>query len=165
MRILFIIIIFAFLLTPLKASEVFLSSDSLEIVQIRNDKLMLVLDSILMYEKQCVYYTPELLFSIRSQNYNDTVTVLQIEAFGTLKLKNDRDKGCFEYGGHLFFVKGNGYNAIFKGTNKKKHIDYYIKEKNVIYPFEDDSHAIWIYCLYKNEFIFVKLWENSCKCK
>ena len=162
MRTLLILFIVNFFFLSSRADTNFYLSDTLCIMQIKNEKLFPILDSIIMYEKDCEYYNPKLLFSIQCRNVNDTIIMLQIGAFGSIIPKLNRDKGCFEFGGHLFFVRGDAYNSIFENTNRKRHINYYIPEKNVVLE-EDDTYSIWIYRYYKNDFKLIALWENFCK--
>jgi len=163
MRIIILLVIFksVFFISS-KADDWNYSLDSLELFQVKSDDLLLILDSIIKYEKQCVYYTPKLLFCIHPRIINDTIVIVQIGSFGTILTKSEMYKGCLEFEGHLFFVWGNEYGSILKNTKKKEPIYYYECKDDEIVVFEDDTYSIWIYYYYNENFIFIKRWDNYC---
>lgn len=155
-----IIAVFCMSLKPKEIKHI----DYVEILQIKNRNLLPILDSIIDHEKHCVYYRPDLYFSINSRTENDTITV-HIEGFAFLIKKTDY-KGCFEYKGHWFFINGQEiYKNVFAKTNKKKAFEFhkpaYITDdgKLVLVVYEDDSFCYWIYYYINNEFIFNMMYD------
>ena len=133
----------------------------LNILQMKNESLLPILDSIVRHEKQCVYYAPELIFEVYTQN-NNSIIELQIRAIGSVVGQPDIYKGCFEFRRHLFLVWGKDYNVIFKKTNKKKPISYVaLKDGEVLE--EDNTFSIWAYHYINNNFIFKELYDMFCK--
>jgi hypothetical protein len=163
MKVLYSLLIFNVVFCASSKTEQGNRADYLEILQIKHEKLLSILDSIIRHQKQCIYYTPELIFCIHPRNINDTIVEIQIEAIGSVALKSDRRKGCFDFGGHLFLVTGDEYKAILKNTNKKRQISYYRPNKDEIAIYEDDTYSMWIYHYINDDFIFKEMWEMFCK--
>ena len=161
MKTLYIFWAFIFIFCTSAKTEKGSGIDCLEILQIKHEKLLPILDSIIRHEKQCVYYTPKLIFWFHPRKVNDTISI-QIGAIGSAVEKSDMYKGCFEFGGHLFLVWDDEYREILRNTNKKRQIYFYTLEKGVIRE-EDDTHSIWFYHYINNDFIFKEMWENFCK--
>ena len=151
-------IIFCISLKPKKDNQV----DYLNILQIKNENLLPILNSIVKHEKSCVYYTPELIFEIHIQKHNNFIVELQIRAIGSVVEKSDMHKGCFEFEGHLFLVCGKKYNTIFKKTNKKRTISC-VTLKNGEVLEEDNTFSIWVYHYTNEDFIFKELYDMFCK--
>jgi len=172
MRILYILILLIaviFFCLSLKAEKDNRIKGSLAILQIKNEKLIPILDSIISHEQQCVYYTPELHFSIHSRRVNDTIIEFQIEAFGLLIEPADYNKGCFEHNGHWFFVTGQELNeSIFIKTNQRKkflfHKDHYYKSDGqlVLVLIEDDTYSMWIYHYIACNFVLKEMYAPYC---
>lgn len=146
--------------------------DYLDILQINNEKLLPILDSIIKHERSCVYYTPSLYFSIGSRTVNDTVTEFQIGAFGSIlvELGDSYYKGCFEHNGHWFFVRGEELKeTVFIKTNQKESFAFYKQDgitsdgKIILRVIEDDTFSFWIYYYADAEFIFKKMYDPYCK--
>jgi len=165
MRTLFVLLLFNIIFCmSLKAEKI----DSVAIVQIKNKNLLPILDSIVSYEKQLVYYTPKLYFSIRSRIIDDTLIEFQIASFGSILVEignNDRYKGCFEHNGHWFFVTGQEFNeSVFIKTNQKKAfmfrkpVEYTSDGRMILNVIEDDRYSNWIYHYVNDDFILEVMW-------
>lgn len=171
-RILYVVLIIIAVLCMSLKSEKGSSVDSLEILQIKNENLLPILDSIVSHEKLCVYYTPDLYFSIRSLILNDTITEFQVGAFGSMLIEfgDNNYKGCFKHKGHWFFVEGQELNkALFAKTNQKKAFVFYKPawETNngeiILRVIEDDIFSFWIYYYVNNKLIFREMYDPYCK--
>lgn len=125
MRILHVLVIFMLVAVPCSSQKIEKNShiDSLTVLQIRNKKLIPILDTILKHEICCGYYSPKLYFSIHDRIINDTISEFQIGAFGSMLLDINYYKGCFKHNGHWFFVTGQELNeSVFIRTKKKKNV-------------------------------------------
>jgi hypothetical protein len=146
-----------------------LSDDTLELLEVKNEKLTTILDNIISHERGCDYYSPDLLFAIHSQFINDT-NILLIGAIGLETIKLGNELGLFEYQGHLFIVYGHRLdNTLFATTNKRKNMSYHIPRKNKYFEnqeltlgfIEDDTFSFWYYEFNEGDFIFL---EKSTHC-
>ena len=145
-----------------------------EILQIQNECLLPILDSIIIHEKKCTYYTPELIFSIHSRIVNDTTTEYNIGSIGSWLVDfgdNQCYKGCFEHRGHWFVVEGQVLDStVFKKTSEKKDFVFYKPEgetengKIILYLIDDDTYSFWIYDYSDNMFIFKEMYDPYCNC-
>jgi hypothetical protein len=143
----------------------------IEVLQIKNENLLPILDSIISHEKHCVYYTPNLYFSIRSRMMNDTISEFQIEAFGSILIEPaDHYRGCSEYNGHWFFVVGQELNeTVFIKTNQRKTFVFHKPEeitsdgKILLRVIEDDTFSFWIYHYVDDEFFLREKYDTYCK--
>jgi hypothetical protein len=173
MRISLIILIVAtFFCLSLKVERDNHIEKSLTILQIRNEHLLPILDSIISHEKHCDYYTPKLYFSIRSQTINDTIIEFQIGALGSMlvELGDSHYKGYFKHNGHCFFVEGQELNeTVFIKSNQRKAFVFYKSEeitsdgKILLRVFEDDTYSFWIYHYIDGDFIFKEMYNFHCK--
>lgn len=134
----------------------------LEVLEVKNKKLLPILDSIIKHEQQCVYYTPKLIFNIYSRKLNDSIDEVQIGAMGSILTRLELDEKCFEYAGHLFLVEGCE-NSLFTNTNKKKKISYYIETNDVVINYDDDTYSFWIYNYINDRFFFRDMYDTYCK--
>jgi hypothetical protein len=142
-----------------------LSDDTLELLEVKNEKLTTILDNIISHEMGCDYYKPDLLFAIHSQFINDT-NILLIGSIGIETTRIGNELGCIEYQGHLFIVYGHRFdNTLFAATNKRKKMSYHIpnemedkcvetKKLNLEF-IEDDSFSFWYYEYNEGNFVFV----------
>lgn len=138
------------------------SKDCLNLVQIKNEKLTIILDSIINHEMACEYYSPDLLFAVHTQivgKSND----LMIGSVGFSIIRLGNEQGCFEYRGHLFIVYGQYLdNILFAKTDEKKKITYNKPNDNtntepselILDIIEEDSFSFWVYEYIDGDFIF-----------
>jgi hypothetical protein len=144
------------------------AKDCLSLLQIKNEKLTIILDSIINHEMTCDYYRPDLIFSIHLQVIDGNKT-LQIESIGFEKVRIGDEQGYFEYREHLFFVSGAYLEeTLFVKTDKKKSFTYYqpynCEESNelILDIIEDDSFSFWIYEYIDCDFVFQEI-HTYCK--
>jgi hypothetical protein len=140
--------------------------DYLNILQVKNKSLLPILDYIISQEKHCVYYKPELIFEVDVRK-NISFVELHIKAAGAKVAKSEWEKGCIQYGEHLFIVYGfdEGYKTIFKNTKKKMSIssNIYITLKDGEFLEEDNTFSTWVYHYANDVFEFKKLYDFFCK--
>jgi hypothetical protein len=138
------------------------NTDYINIDTIINSKLYPILDSIIIHESHCDYYTPNLMFSINLDPRNNYVLIGSI---GLKVYKKENILGCFEYRNHLFFIKGPHLDcSIFKNTGKKKSYifaksqTHYDKKEDVFIidsdGIQDDSFSYWYYEYKNNDFTY-----------
>lgn len=121
------------------------------IVKVKDSTLLLIIDSLIDFEKRCEYYKPDLKFSV-FLHMDSTVT---IESMDDRIYEGEPNKGCFTYHGHLFIVGGKKLNEnLFTKTGKKKIITYYKPSNKDLSP-EDDSYTMWVYKYMKGKFTLV----------
>jgi len=146
-----------------------LTDDTLELLEVRNEKLITILDNIINHEIGCDYYNPDLLFAIHSQFINDT-NILLIGSIGIETTRLGNELGCFEYQGHLFIVYGYWLdNTLFVATNERKKMSYHIPSKDICIEnqeltlefIEDDTFSFWYYEYNEGDFVFL---EKSTYC-
>lgn len=139
------------------------SKDCLSLIQIKNEKLTIILDSIIYHEMACDYYRPDLMFSIHTQIIENT-NALMIGAIGFSTIKLGNEQGYFEYRGHSFIVYGQHLDdAFFAKTDKRKAFAFYkphncsgkVESNELILDvIEDDSFSFWVYEYIDGDFIF-----------
>ncbi len=146
-----------------------LSDDTLELLEVKNEKLTTILDNIISHERGCDYYNPDLIFTIHSQFINDA-NILLIGSIGIETTRLGNELGCFEYQGHLFIVYGHRFdNTLFVATNKRKKMSYHIPVKDkcienlelILEIIEDDTFSFWYYEYNEGDFVFL---EKSTYC-
>lgn len=146
-----------------------LADDTLKVLEVKNEKLITILDNIISHERGCDYSNPELLFAIHSQFINDT-NILLIGAIGIETIRLGNELGLFEYQGHLFIVYGHRLdNTLFATTNKRKNMSYHIPSKDKYFEnqaltlgfIEDDTFSFWYYEYNEGDFVFL---EKSTYC-
>jgi hypothetical protein len=144
------------------------AKDCLSLLQIKNEKFTLIIDSIIVHEMNCDYYRPSLIFSIHLQVIDGT-HILQIESIGFEKVRIGGEQGYFEYREHLFFVSGAYLEeTLFLKTDKKKSFTYYQpynceeSDELILDIFEDDSFSFWTYEYIDGDFIFQEI-HTYCK--
>jgi hypothetical protein len=132
----------------------------LDVVCVKKQNLLVILDSIIDSEKKCDYYSSDLLFSISILNDNNIL----IGSIGDRIVDPDSKDGCFEYKDHLFFVS-NIDNRFFKKTRKKrnyvfsKSLTEFDEEGNLLVVdadewFQNDSYSYWYYTYKDDSFVF-----------
>ncbi|MBR0501257.1 MAG: hypothetical protein IJJ72_09730 [Bacteroidales bacterium] len=143
------------------------------ILQIKNKSLLSILDSIISHEKQCAYYSPELIFSIHSQVVNDITTEYQVGAIGSWLVDHggNQYKGCFEYKRHWFFVEGQDLDStVFKTTAEKKEFIFFKSDEKtregdlILNVIDDDTFSFWIYDYTDNVFLLKEMYDFYCDC-
>lgn len=146
------------------------TSDSLSILSITNNSFVPILNGIVDNEKQCSYYSKNLLFSIHFQT-KDSETIIVIDSPGNRKIHIGDELGCFVFRDHLFFVSGERIdNTIFRKTNLRKKVNWYEpneynkKEGGKINldMIEDDTFSLWVFNYKDNKF---KMIEERSNCK
>ena len=169
-----------FIVVVISAFFVLLNSDNdgrlrnVRILKIRNESLLPILDSIIIHERKCAYYTPELIFSIHSRIVNDTTTEYNIGSIGSWLVDfgdNQCYKGCFEHRGHWFVVEGQALDStVFKRTSEKKDFVFYEPDGEtengeiILFLIDDDTYSFWIYDYSDNVFIFKEMYDPYCNC-
>ena len=142
------------------------------VIQIRNKNLLPILDSIIIHEKQCDYYTPNLIFSIQSRRVNNN-TEYQIGSVGSwlIDFGSKNYYGCFEYKGHRFVVGGQKLDSsIFTETTEIEQFVFLKPNENfknggtVLNVIDDDTFSYWIYNYTDNKFIFKEMNDTYCNC-
>lgn len=143
------------------------------VLQITNERLLPILDSIIQHEKKCVYYSSDLVFSIHRQAVNDSIAEFQIGGIGSIlvDLGEDYYKGCFEYEGHWFLVTGKELDkTVFANADYKKEFVSYKTDwvtdegEIVLIDFEDDRYSYWIYHYNGEVFKFKSSSDTYCNC-
>lgn len=167
----YILIVVSVFSTSLK-SETNKRVGHIEILQIKDSNLLSILDSIVSHEKHCVYYTPDLYFSVCTRIMNDTITEFEIGSAGSILIESDNNyyQGCFEYKSHWFFVKGQELTeTVFAKTNRKKAFVFDKPNritsggKIILNVIEDDRFSFWIYQYVDGMFSLKEMYDFYCK--
>jgi hypothetical protein len=141
------------------------AKDCLSLLQIKNEKLTIILDSIINHEMTCDYYSPGLILSIHLQVIDGT-NIVQIETIGLEIFRIGDEKGYFEHRDHLFLVSGAYLDeSLFVKTDKKKSITYFQPNNNdsvesdklILDIIEDDSFSFWVFEYINGDFIFQEI--------
>jgi len=141
---------------------------SIRVVSVINHTLFPILDSIILHESNCDYYTPSLIFSISLDKRNNYVVIGSI---GSKVYKSENLIGCFEYGKHLFLVKGKRLDdTLFEKSKKYKALSFaksethYNKNEDIFIidsdGVQDDSFSYWYYKYENNQFTYYS--SSSC---
>ncbi|MDR2057042.1 MAG: hypothetical protein LBP83_01935 [Dysgonamonadaceae bacterium] len=131
-------------------------------LSIENTDLIIMLDSIIIHEKSCDYYSEVLIFVINLEPHNNAILIGSI---GNRVFYDGRQLGCFVYQNHLFVVEGKLLDiTLFKKTGKKKYnifsksrSGYNKKTKEWFLDadaFQNDSYSYWYYFYKDGEFTF-----------
>jgi hypothetical protein len=145
-----------------------LSTDSLDILCVKNKELAVILDSIVDNETQCDYYNPNLLFVIGVNG-----KYISIGTVGERLAKDDYIMGCIPYRNHLFFVIGWYFdNALFEKTGQKREYIFAVSQTRedpetgdfILDPMniQDDSFSQWTFIFEDNHFVLL---EKYMHCK
>lgn len=142
------------------------SKNYLHLLLVENKELTFIADSILNYEKNCDYYSSELLYAIHIQEYTGFST-LTIGAVGFKTIQIGNELGYFNHRGHIFIVYGCYLdNTLFIKSGKKKYFNYFRPANRdsemIIFNIEDDSFSFWIYKYIEGNFVFQDL-HTHCK--
>jgi hypothetical protein len=138
--------------------------DSLNVLNVKEEGFVKVLDHILNQEKACAYYSPNLIYMVNLQSFNDSCTV-QIGSVGIRTIKIGNEIGCFIFDGHLFIVSGGKFDELlFDQVNERKYVNFLDPKKKrkstsgrvIITSREDDSFSFWTYQYKKGDFYVVE---------
>jgi hypothetical protein len=146
------------------------NTDSVKVgvLQIVNNDLVVVLDSIVDHEKQCEYYSSNLLFSIWIHDKKFT-----IGSIGE-RIKNSKNiLGCFVYKNHLFFVEGKYLNdTLLKRTKQKMKYCFAVSKTGTdpktgimfidSMDLQDDSYSYWVF-IYENSHLVFQEKQTYCE--
>ncbi|MGI6292291.1 MAG: hypothetical protein ACOXZH_07720 [Bacteroidales bacterium] len=116
-----------------------------------------VLDTVMFYEKQSIYYTNSLsygIFPFKNITTNgDSILCIKIEGYPDkdIFIEDNRAKGYLLYKNHYFFVTNNLslLNKFALPTKCGKNFDYYLD----FIASEDDRWAIYIFIYYCGKFV------------
>ncbi|MPM94386.1 hypothetical protein SDC9_141532 [bioreactor metagenome] len=135
--------------------------------------MITVLDSIIDFEAQCDYYSPNLVYSIGLKCEGKDTINIQIGSLGYDIMKSKAHLGCFVYRGHLFVVSGRYLDKVlFYKTDERKIIEYYKSKGNIgnnqrnkiiLDIIEDDSFSFWIYKYINGNMVFLNRYDTYCK--
>ena len=142
------------------------------LLEVCDSILLSNLDRFVEFEKQCEYYSPELVFLIFIHPQEDYY-LIDIASDNGLGIMDDEDiiYGGFIYKGHYVEVSTNKYvnvslkKKFFKRTNQTKEVkrykpfDGFDKMGNLILEsIEDDSFSFWVYQYSNNEFFLKEMY-------
>ena len=143
----------------------------LDLYAIESEKLELVVDSIIEFEKKEFYYNDSLVFlvSVRLLESPEIKKVVEGDLFdiciNTTETLSDLDRasGCFYYMDHLFLICSNNDKfRLLKKTNKTMKFQYKYKVNSNnndkhrttnLTPI-DDTHTSWCYLYYQKTDVF-----------
>jgi hypothetical protein len=143
----------------------------IDIVRVKNKKLLYILNSILVYEKKCDYYKPGLRFNILSRMINDSIYEFSIGAFDSSLIEGGEEhyKGYFRHGGHDFFVQGEELNeSVFTKTRRKKEFVFYPAWETMsdgrllLRLISDHTYSGWTYHYINGKFFLDSMDEGFC---
>lgn len=123
--------------------------DSLPLIEITNEDLLVLIDSFIEFEKKHNCYHTDYIYILAVNKQSDTFFYLEIASLGALKFVIlSQDNYCFFYKGHLFFVRGDEPpEAWFRNTGVDQPIELNDFEEEVYTVIADLSS--WS-CWYKN---------------
>ena len=156
----------------LQAQEYISIDKTLNLYDIESEKLELVIDTVIGYEKNESYYNDSLVFlvSVRLLESPDIKKAVEGDLFeiciNTTETLSDLDKvtGYFYYHNHLFLICSNNdkFN-LFRNTYESEEFHYECKinsneDNNKIITTNliaiDDTHASWCYLYYQKTDVF-----------
>jgi len=160
----FIVTISILLLNMLTINNIHACSYSLKMdsLEVRNNNLISIIDSIIENEKQCKYFSENLYFGIEIDSFKTDTLYLNI----TSNLSKDtyidsQSTGYFIYKGFYFFVTDIARTSFFLKTNKIKVFDKNVKEPitnegytTQIIFYEDDRFSDYYYLLVDDKILF-----------
>jgi hypothetical protein len=139
-------------------------------LNINDNKLDDVLDSIISQEKKCNYYNCDLVFGITiNKSEEDAYLVIDSLLDENIALGLN-PYGYFYYDKHLFLVDGDMESQLLDKTKKNKKFKYLEYdptykpkngEKKKIFVFTDDSFSQWEF-LYRNQKLLLQKKTSSC---
>lgn len=142
-------------------------------VELVSGEFRLILDSIILHEKYCDYYSKDLFFTIRIKrqllNYAIIEIVPQIDKNISLRMQ---PYGFFYYQNYLFLLFDNKLDEVFVPKDNGKvfeylEYDFFYREytpdgRLILREIIDDSFTIWLY-EYFNEDFYLKYKDPSCE--
>ena len=141
----------------LSKSQDFNTSDSLPVLKIANEQLLVILDSLIEYDKRCDFYDSNLVYIVHIQPTEYT-TLIQFTSSHKL-IKTGNETGCLAKKGHFIVVRGISDDTHFEKTRCKKIFNYYQPSDGIdsngtviIDIYEDDSYTQWDYKYNKGSF-------------
>lgn len=137
---------------------------STELIRVigENKEFCEILDSIISHERQCTYYSDNLLFAIDVKK-QETNYFIFIESLQDSNLVLGLSPyGYFYYEDHLVIVSGYYTEELFSKSQDKRKFNYVEYDpdfqeegsEKIINVFNDDSFSQWQYWYVKNKFIF-----------
>jgi len=127
-------------------------SINLPLLTFENQTLVSILDSIILFEKKCVYYNDSLPFCLTIEesneincvnNKNEIDTTIQIESFNEIGAAlRIHPIGYFKFLSHLVFVYGKMHDILFTKSSQFKSFYY----KTTKLRITDDSFT---QCVFK----------------
>ena len=151
---LFIYLIFLLCSINLKANEI-KPIDTLVICEITNSKLYAIIDSLIIHEKKCEYYSEDLEFLLEITECFNIFTI-SINSFKHKWINNKPHmfKGCY-CRGHLVFLYNSTYYDFFEPIEKKYTYftrDSSLKPDNIndintiiLDSYEGSLYSYWFY--------------------
>lgn len=126
-------------------------------LDIKNEKLLPILDTMILLEKKCKYYNDSLCFTIFiNSRTNTNFESIQIEStndFFSVFEFFEPILGYFHYNNHLFFVYNlTKYERFFLKTNKTKTFYYKQYKANSLIVI-DDSHTYCTFDIIDDNFV------------
>jgi hypothetical protein len=131
---------------------------SMDVYRVRNEQLLQILDSIIVYEMKYLSYHPDLLFYIKP--ISDSVYTIGPNS-GRPVYKVGKNHGCIRYNGHIFLLEGMAPDsAVIKKTDEKIPFVYSVapKRREQRFPkyllISNDFADRWWYIYKDGEFRF-----------
>jgi hypothetical protein len=130
-------------------------------LNINDQNLSTILDSIVLFEKKCSYYDSKLLFSFSVRKSDDNFFII-VESQKNINILLPLGKyGYFYHKNHLFFVGGDNCEDLFSTCGEKRIFKYLEYDSNyqpkdgkkIIYFFNDDSFSQWQYWYINKELL------------
>ena len=126
-------------------------------LKVLDSTLYQVLDTVMFYEKQSIYYADnlsyEIIFYKNITNNGDSILCIKIEGYPdkNIFIQNSKAKGYLLYKNHYFFVTRDLklLKEFALPTKYRKRFNYNL---NFI-PNEDDRWATYIFIYYYGKFI------------
>ena len=133
------------------------TKDSLPVLRIENKKLLIILDSLIEFDRKCDFYDSNLVYIVHIQSAGNK-SLIQFTSTHKL-IRKGTEIGCFFIKGHNVLVRGTYNDTLFKKTRCKKRLNYY-QPSDIIEPnrtvtidiYEDDSYTQWDYKYYNGSF-------------
>lgn len=151
-------------------SQHIVKSSELSVLSIVDTSLNSILDSVLIFEKNCDYYSDSLFFTIDVRIIKESYE-LQISSSNNINEALDYFEpiyGCLSYENHLFIIFNPVSERFFKRTEKKSKFNYIKYDKSyqkgdslTLYHIIDDSYTYWTFWYVNGVFIF-KDRSSSC---
>lgn len=116
---------------------------TLYVVNIDNNQILQIVDSLIACRQRCKVYKPESLYINMYKDKLSTNYIFEINYVNNINMIDENDK-CFIYKGHLVIIDSIIQDNFFSITNKKKKIIFHpnvepsIDEPDTyVYSFQD----------------------------